>query len=53
MSLMMLIKEFDRIFEIRVRDLRSKKQKSFSIPNVKQFKTENAETLIKKIRGFI
>lgn len=43
-----------RIFEVRVIDLRDnkkKKQKSFSIPNTDPFCSENAETLVKKIKG--
>lgn len=41
---------YDRRFEVRVYDFKSKKQKSFSIPDVKQFSGENAESLIKKIK---
>ena len=41
---------YDRRFEVRVYDFKSKKQKSFSIPDIKQFSGENAESLIKKIK---
>ena len=52
MSLFMSM--YDRRFEIRVYDFKTKKQRSCSIPDIKQFSNDNAETILKKIkRGFI